>query len=222
MATVEDTGHTLSLPHTGDLPGLNPSLPGLARVDAGRDERSGGELENVEIERTGGGGGGGEVRRLECEEAAAGVWSGHAVHVSAGVEVPEAARFVALAGAHAGLGGLVGAEHVGRAVRDEVALAEFLPLLFTRDWRGEFLPGGGAGGTSRSLRAVVNLSRAVEFLPAVRDSQTAAPAGPSDPDLLHLLVGPQLADALLPGAHPLLLLEHEEGDGNGEEDEEEG
>ena len=46
-------------------------------------------------------------------------------------------------------------------------------------------------------------------------------AAPRDPDLLHLLPGTKLADALLPGAHSLLLLEDEEGDPDGEEDEEE-
>ena len=72
----------------------------------------------------------------------------------------------------------------------------------------------------------MNLRSAVELLlPAVRgcETETAAPAAtPGDPDLLHLLAGPQLADALLPGAHSLLLLEDEQGDAHGEEDQEDG
>ena len=72
----------------------------------------------------------------------------------------------------------------------------------------------------------MNLGSAVELLlPVVGggESETAAPAAaPGDPDLLHLLAGSQLADALLPGAHSLLLLEDEEGDAHSEEDQEDG
>ena len=139
VATVKHAGHTFSLPDTGDVPGLDPGLAGFPRVDPGRYERPRGELQHVEIESAGGGGGVAQVRRLECQKTAAGVRSGDAVHISAGVEVSETSRFVALAGADTGLGGLVGAEHVGRAVGDEVSLADFLPLLHTLGCRGEFL-----------------------------------------------------------------------------------
>ena len=110
VATVEHAGHALPLPDTGEVPGLNSAaLPGLPGVDPGRDQRPRGELEDAEVERAGGGRGGGValLRGLEGEETAAGVWPGHAVNVSAGVEVSETSRFVTLAGADTGLGGLV-------------------------------------------------------------------------------------------------------------------